>query len=396
MPTTTYQISALRRLALILPFFAGMSSVLIAQEWPGPAPKLNFAPGPEYADSVRMFQGIPTIERAANGRLWAAWYGGGTGEDRYNYIMVATSGDDGKSWSPLKMVIDPDGNGPSRAFDPCLWHDPSGRLWLFWAHRNGPNDKPIPLWATVTEDSGNENPKWSEPRPVAQGIMMNRPLVTSSGAWLLPVANWKREGSSGVVRSTDQGKTFQLIGKATIPDESQRNCDEHMLVQRGDGSLLMWVRATYGIGQSISTDGGKTWPDFEKSPVEHVAARFFIRRLASGKLLLVKHGPLDERVGRSKMMAFLSDDDAKTWRGGLMLDERTLVSYPDGVQSPDGTIYIIYDRERLRDKQILMATFKEEDILAGKCVSSAARLQVLVNQATGVAPPKEKRPVEKK
>ena len=242
----THRAFLLRHLAaLAILVLGGVSSVLPAEvfaadEWPGVVPTLNFSPESKYADSVRMFQGIPTIERAANGRLWAAWYGGGTGEDRYNYIMLATSGDDGKTWSPVKMVIDPDGDGPVRAFDPCLWHDPQGRMWLFWSHRG--SVQPVSQWAIVTEDSGSEAPKWSSPRAVAQGIMMNKPLVTSRGAWLLPVANWNREGSSGVVQSTDQGQTFQPIGKATIPDPADRNCDEHMLVERRDGSLLMWVR----------------------------------------------------------------------------------------------------------------------------------------------------------
>src|SRR4051812_29127783 len=108
-------------LVMILMFGGAVSA---DDAWPGPAPKLNLAPGAEYADSVRMYQGIPAIERAANGRLWAAWYGGGVTEDRYNYVMLVTSGDDGRTWSPLKMVIDPDGDGPTRAYDPCLWIDP--------------------------------------------------------------------------------------------------------------------------------------------------------------------------------------------------------------------------------------------------------------------------------
>lgn len=348
------------------------------------SPSINLTPGPEYADGTRMFQGIPAIERAPNGRLLAAWYGGGKGEDQLNYVMLATSPDEGKTWSPLKMVIDPDGPGPVRAFDPCLWHDPAGRLWFFWAQRNSYTR--CYTWAMVSENSGDENPKWSAPVKIADGILMNKPLATSGGAWLLPVANWNREGSSGVIVSEDKGASWRVLGKATIPDPAHRNCDEHMLVERGDGSLLMWVRTKYGIGQSISTNGGATWPDIEKAPLEHEQARFFIRRLNSGKLLLVKHGPLDKRVGRKQLMAFLSDDDAKTWQGGLMLDERKLISYPDGVQSPDGTIYIIYDRDRKNEKQILLAAFTEADILAKKAVSPATRLQVLVNQATGVLP----------
>ncbi|MDP4938179.1 MAG: DUF1501 domain-containing protein [Verrucomicrobiales bacterium] len=64
----------------------------------------DFSPRAEYAENRRMHQGIPSIERARNGRLWAAWYGGGLGEDHHNYVMLATSGDDGRSWSPLKLV----------------------------------------------------------------------------------------------------------------------------------------------------------------------------------------------------------------------------------------------------------------------------------------------------
>jgi len=85
---------------------------------------------------------------------------------------------------------------------------------------------------------------------------------------------------------------------------------------------------------------------------------------SSGNLLLVKHGPLDERTRRERLTAYASDDDGKTWHGGLMLDEREKVTYPDGVQAPDGTIYIIYDYNRTPDGGVLMATFGEKDIRA--------------------------------
>jgi len=101
------------------------------------------------------------------------------------------------------------------------------------------------------------------------------------------------------------------------------------------------IRTLYGIGESVSTDRGITWPDLKPSQIVAPAARFFIRRLDSGNLLLVKHGPINERIDRSRLMAFLSTDDGQGWSGGLMLDERRNVSYPDGQQTPDGTIRII-------------------------------------------------------
>ena len=350
------------------------------------APTLNTTPGPEYADEARMFQGIPGIDRAPNGRLWATWYGGGTGEDHLNYMMLVTSGDDGETWSDPKLVIDPDGDGPTRAFDPCLWCDAQERLWLFWAqgyarHTDGRSG----VWAVVTDEPRVAHPAWSTPRRICDGIMLNKPTILSTGAWLLPVALWGREGSPRVVRSTDNGATWTALGGANIPEED-RNCDEPMIVERRDGSLWLLVRTRYGLGESTSTDGGRTWTEVKPSAIQHATSRFFVRRLNSGKLLLVKHGPIHERTERSHLTAYLSEDDGKTWSGGLMLDERSGVSYPDGVESPDGTIYLIYGYDRTGAKQILMATFAEQDVLQGSGVSDRARFRIVVNRATGERP----------
>lgn len=351
------------------------------------APPLNFQPGPAVADSVRMFQGIPGLEQAKDGRLWATWYGGGVTEDLHNYIMLVTSGDDGATWSSLKLVIDPDGDGVCRAFDPCLWHDPQGRLWLFWAQRgvHGPHTT-AHTWAIVTDDASVESPKWSAPRLVHQGIMMNKPTVTSSGTWLLPMATWFEEGSCLVVASEDRGGSFRTIGRVTVPRREDRNCDEPMIVERKDGSLGLFVRTRYGIGGAASKDGGATWTPAAETGIPHTVSRFFIRRLASGRLLLVRHNGPGPKMGRSHLTAFLSDDDGSTWKGGLLLDERSGVSYPDGVQAADGTIRIVYDYNRTTDKQIFMARFTEEDVLKGGLGSPAAKLRIQVNQATGVNP----------
>lgn len=353
-----------------------------------PLPPLNLKPGPEYADGARMFQGIPAIERAPNGRLWAAWYGGGVTEDKHNYIILTTSGDDGKTWQRA-LIFDPDRDGPVRAFDPCLWHDPDGRLWLFWAQR--PDNRPADCIAITTTDSGNAAAKWSAPRRVFEGIMMNKPTVAADGRWLLPTAVWGTNGSARVIASSDCGATFAQIGSANVPNPKDRNCDEHMLVQRKDNSLWMLVRTRYGIGESTSKDGGKTWTDVAPASIPHPATRFFIRRLTSGRLLLVRHNPPKEARVRSHLTAYLSDDDGRTWKGGLLLDDRRNVSYPDGVQTADGLICVIYDFERIRDKEILMATFAEDDVLAGKTVSAKSRLRVRVNKANGVNPTLELR-----
>jgi hypothetical protein len=113
--------------------------------------------------------------------------------------------------------------------------------------------------------------------------------------------------------------------------------------------------------------------------------RFFIRRLKSGALLMVRNNSPDGK--RSHMTAFVSDDDGATWKGGLLLDERES-SYPDGVQASDGTIYIIYDHQRYtlnrQDKEgvgsVQLAVFREDDIRAGKPVSDGAMLKINVTR----------------
>ena len=251
----------------LLTYLSCAAAAIRAGQEPDPAaspPPVCFQPGPEYAGTARMFQGIPSLERSPGGRLWATWYGGGVTEDQHNYIMLVTSGDDGRTWSDLKLVIDPDRDGPVRAFDPCPWLDPHGRLWLFWAQRGGG----LPYLFAMT----TENPDDEQPEVVAAAADLRRDHDVQAdgrrdGTWLLPTAIWQREGSCRVVASTDKGQSWTLRGTATVPEPKDRNCDEPMIVQRRDGSLWMWVRTRYGIGHSVSTDEGRTWSDVTPSQV---------------------------------------------------------------------------------------------------------------------------------
>ena len=387
-------------IALVILAVAGRSDDSPAQK----LPVINFHPGAAYGPNQRKYQGIPTIERAPNGRLWAAWYAGPVQEDRYNYVVVVTSGDDGWTWSDLQMVIDPDGFGLIRASDPCLWLDPRGRLWLFWFQNLDKEVTSPKLFAITTENSGDEKPRWSTPRFIGEGIMINKPTVLANGNWLLPAAIWRRDQSCLVLASSDEGKSWQLRGSAGIPRPEDRQCDEPMIVERRDRSLWMLVRTNYGIGETTSTDGGRTWTPILPANLPHTPTRFFLRRLVSGRLLLVKHGPLAGKpVGRKQLQAYLSDDEGRSWRGGLMLDERSS-SYPDATQSPDGTIRLIYDHDRMDAKHILLAAFSETDVLRAESTRanadaehqgiqnfaapvtapSSARFRVLINAATGI------------
>ena len=183
---------------------------------------------------------------------------------------------------------------------------------------------------------------------------------------------------ANVFVSGDKGASWQRRGAVRFPHP---NWHEHMIVERRDGSLWMLARTGNGIMESTSTDGGKNWSKPTASKINHPVARFHIRRLASGRLLLIKHGDtIDSHQHRSKLTAWLSENDGESWSGGLMLDKRNGISYPDGFQVPDGTIYISYDRNRATEGEILLARFTEEDIVARMLVGKKSKLQIQIIQ----------------
>jgi hypothetical protein len=340
-------------------------------------------PLPSHAVTNRAFQGIPSMAVTSGGRLWATWYAGKTpGEDHNNYVVLSTSGDNGSTWKEV-LIVDPDEGGPVRAYDPQLWMAPDGKLRLAWAQAIGHEGSVAGVWFLEIANPEAEQPEHGKPMRVTDGIMMCKPLVLSTGEWALPASTWRKtDNSARMVVSTNQGTTWVVRGACNVPVDD-RAFDEHMFVERKDGSLWLLARTRYGIGESVSTDRGKTWPELRPSAIAHPSARFFIRRLNSGSLLLVKHGPIAERTGRSHLTAFISTDEGKTWSAGLLLDERNGVSYPDGQQVANGLIRIIYDYSRTRARHVLMATFREEDAAAGRPVSDAVRLRQLVSEASG-------------
>jgi hypothetical protein len=361
-------------------------------------PRLNTSPLPDY-DYDRLDYGMTIgIERTPKGRLWACWVAGG--DSPKAFFVLATSDDDGETWSKPRLVVD--AHSRHLPMDRSvlvgnLWTDPLDRLWLIFDQSMDMFDGRAGVWAAVCANPDADQPAWSAPRRIWHGVTLNKPTVLSTGEWMLPVSLDQREGfgqfkglfteldpvrGANVFVSADRGATWQRRGAALFPNPDWH---EHMIVERKDGTLWMLARTAKGIMQTTSTDGGRTWAVPTEPPgIRQPNARFHIRRLASRRLLLVKHGDaVDAHQGRMKLSAWLSEDDGRTWQGGLILDERTGVSYPDGFQAPDGTIYISYDRNRAIDGEILLARFTEADILVKKLVGPRSKLKMLISRPLG-------------
>ncbi|MCC6507977.1 MAG: exo-alpha-sialidase, partial [Pirellulaceae bacterium] len=349
------------------------------------APSVILNPGAEFQDNARPGAMIIGMDRTKQGRIWGCWTG--TGDKKDGYFLLATSDNDGVSWSKPRVAVGARtelSSVISGALVGNLWTDPQGRLWLFFDQQLGDPQKRITNWFIRCDDPDAADPEWSEPVMFAEGCTLNKPTVLKNGDWLLPVSDWHKQ-TARVFASTDAGASWRERGNLQFPGWQ---FDEHMMVELHSGKLWMLARTKGQPYESFSTDGGQTWSQPKlAATVQNVSARFFLRRLPSGRILLVKNGSPTERLqNRTHMSAWLSEDEGQTWKGGLLLDERNAVSYPDGFQSPDGLIHILYDWNRHTDAEILLAKFREEDVLAGKIVSKDAKLRMLANKATGRKP----------
>ncbi len=428
------QTSLLPRLAILWSCLAAPAGLASGEACPDKAPEAVYAdalalaleppvfntnPGPEYSDKVRDYNMVIGMDRTPKGRIWAVWVSGGDSED--GYFVAATSDDDGRTWSRPRLVIDPTeaANGlKRRTLVGVPWTDPLGRLWLFFDQSVGYFDGRGGSWYSICENPDSDSPAWSAPRRIWHGATLNKPVVLSNGEWLLPVSLWTRDWIRSEMKvkpetekfpgfselfhnlddmrmahwfvSSDQGRTWTRRGGVAAEG---RRFDEHMLVELKDGRLWMLNRTYDGIVEAFSSDFGKTWTAPRPSPdIKHVikGARVFFRRLASGGILLVKLGQIDEQLEkRGQLMAYVSYDEGGTWSKGLMLDERKNVTYPDGFQAPDGDIYIIYDRQRAAEREILYARFAEEELRQGAFKSKQSRAKQLVNKALGPAKKKK-------
>jgi hypothetical protein len=173
-------------------------------------------------------------------------------------------------------VIDPTDppNSPQRrTLVGNVWTDPQGRLWVFFDQSLGYFDGRAGDWYIRCDDPDAPNPTWTAPVRFADGCTLNKPTVLSNGDWLLPVALWTRDRigptrlkqehkeldsirMANVFASTDQGKTWKRRGGVAFPGT---DFDEHMIVERRDGSLWMLARTKAGISSSVSYDKGATW-----------------------------------------------------------------------------------------------------------------------------------------
>ncbi len=341
---------------------------------------INYPTDERFTDEhIRKFQGCPTIAITKGGRIFLAWYSGGTREPHIeNFNLLIKSDDLGNTWSEPIAVIPSNRERFVHALDIQLFTAPDGRLFVFWVQndtkpdlRNPDGSKINPgydvdgiifddyvhaMWVSVCEHPDADELVFSKPRYAGKGFLRCKPLVMSTGDWLC--FNYDQMSDRyGYSVSSDDGATFvRHYGARKIPSPF----DEAMAYEKKNGDIRMFARTmnTGDLAESVSHDHGLTWDDAKNSRITSPSSRFFVARTPSGRVLMVRN---DHPTARTNMTLCLSDDDGETWKTRC-IDSRCDLSYPDA-DFLGNEIFLTYDRERTGAKEILFAKFTEDDIL---------------------------------
>jgi hypothetical protein len=381
--------------------------------------QINFEghkPYHKHRINLRLFQGCPQVEISAGGRLWATWFGSNVQAERAPYhndqfSVISTSADDGKTWKEV-FVFDPSELLGGGASDPMLWKDPRGNI-RFIGLRNidfkGKDEFATSAWEFTMVDPEDEQTAWSEPRLLGnKNISVMKPLIFPDGTIMRSMDDFKLVGKPDEVRirflkEDVDGKPLFV---SELPVDSDAGFAEQMPIIRKDGSLFTFYRARQGQKFAESFDGGKSWNLGGYYPMQFsINTKCILKTLPSGRVLLVANDVqmkkengktiyfyTDEtgqqrelekhKTARTRMTAYLSDDDGKTFTHRMLLCDEGQISYPSATLGKDGRIYIVYDQGRgeIGQHTIFLSKITEQDILAGKLVSGESVLNQIVSR----------------
>ena len=327
---------------------------------------------PKY--TKRNWQGIPSIGIDKYHHLYITWFAGGSNENGTsigNYITMSISNNLGRTWYKNKIVIAPSDSDSDRFYDPSLFSDKYNNLYFSFS-RDFPNklsyDDGSRWLCGIQNTKVGLTPKLTEVRFWKKGVMIQKPAFALNDSstmyfsiyeWLWTNGNHKPWIYKGVINDFNMQNLTPI---SYIPLESRlRNFDETMVVQLKNNHFFAMIRGIDGLYTSESNDG-INWDSCTKfiSLGATTSARFHLRRLKSGRLILIFNNDLT----RTNLKAYLSDDEGKTWPYSVLIDNRKDVSYPDMVEL-DGNLYISYDFDRYGKGKINLVVIKESQILSG-------------------------------
>ncbi|MBA4848908.1 exo-alpha-sialidase [Emticicia sp. BO119] len=176
-----------------------------------------------------------------------------------------------------------------------------------------------------------------------------KPLLMPNGRIVLPLYS-DGFNLSMMAISEDNGTTWRpglpLVGRGPI---------QPTVVQKKNGNLVAYMRDSGDspprVHYSESTDKGESWS---------ASVKMDIPNTASVELLVMNDGRWaflgnDIYDGRYQLSLYLSDDEGKTWKWKIRLEDHDPkkggFSYPSLIQTKDGLLHMTYSYHLEKDKK---------------------------------------------
>jgi len=252
-------------------------------------------------DATRQVADLPSPRvqaHAANlmvlgdGALACVWFGGSMEGRSDISVFMSRLAPGAQQWSePVQLSHDTERSEQN----PVLFPAPDGTLWLLHTAQQSGHQNTAVVRVRRSADHGQT---WSATETLADapaGTFVRQPIhVHHDGSWLLPVFYCRAEAGqpwdgshddSGVLRSTDQGRTWQRI---SVP--GSLGCVHMNIVPAANGqSLLAFFRSRWAdhIYRTQSDDGGLTWQPPQPTVLPNNNSSVQALRLADGRLAMI-------------------------------------------------------------------------------------------------------------
>jgi len=312
---------------------------------------------------------IPSLLVSTKRTLLAFCEGRKTSEsdDGDNDLVLRRSFDGGKTWGPLQLVHEEGGDAVITVGNPCAVVDrTTGTIWLTMNKKNGfilvtSSDDDGKSWTPVRDISSDVSPPGWGWYAMGPGCGVQLQHGPHKGRLVVPANHRTTKDRSGpssshVIYSDDHGKSWKLGG---IVGSHTNECQ---VAELHDGTLVINCRNHWGRsgndpskkGKRVvakSTDGGLTWgePMLDEELPEPTCQAGLIamtKPAADGKTRLVFSNPAAR--SRDRMTVRASDDGGETWPKAKLIHPGS-TGYSAPAELSDTTVGLLYERAAYRE-----------------------------------------------
>ena len=284
-----------------------------------------------------------TIVEAKDKSLVSAWFAG-TAESKPDVCIWSSHSVEGKWTAPVKIA---DGT-PHPCWNPVLFQPREGPLLLLY--KVGPSPS---KWWGMMKTSTDNGKTWSDATKLPEGHIgpvKNKPVQLSDGTILSGSSTEHQGWRAHFERSTDNGKTWQLIGPVN-EGVAIGSIQPSILFLGGDKLLALGRTKQKHVFQIASSDNGKTWGEMTLTELPNPNSGTDAVTLKDGRhLLIYNHTP----KGRSPLNVSVSND-GKAWSAALVLEsDPGEYSYPAIIQTSDSLVHATYTWKRQLVKHVII------------------------------------------